>query len=157
MVVMPAEDQVFSLLQEGLICAAYVPFIFILLFRHNKDDRDIAELENYIIYLLEEAVKKSVPTEQRINVIFDLTGFSFQCMDYEAVKLLVSILQTQYPEILGIAYVVNAPWVFNACWAIIRLWLDPVTQAKVSFVDDDHIREIMSYTNVPSEFATIEE
>ncbi len=114
-------------------------------------------MENYIIYLLEEAVKNSVPTEQRINVIFDLTGFSFQCMDYEAVKLLVSILQTQYPEILGIAYVVNAPWVFNACWAIIRLWLDPVTQAKVSFVDDDHIREIMSYTDVPGDFANIEE
>jgi hypothetical protein len=119
------------------------PGLYCFAVRHNKHDRDMAEIENYIIYNLEWALKQSDPTEHRIIVIFDLSGFSFQCMDYEALKLLIDILQTQYPEILGVAYVVNAPWVFNACWSIIGLWLDPVTKAKVSFVDDAHIREIM--------------
>lgn len=50
------------------------------------------------------------------------------------------------------AYVVNAPFLFWACWAIIRPWLDPVTAAKASFVkkeelvdviDDIHIHEQM--------------
>lgn len=107
------------------------------------------QLENLIIYSLEKALKMSVPNEQRIIVIFDLSGFSMQCMDYEAVRLLVDILQTQYPEILGVAYVVNAPWVFNACWSIIKLWLDPVTTEKVSFVDEAHIREMMRDSEIP--------
>ena len=110
----------------------------------------MVEIENYIIYNLESALKQSDPTEHRIIVIFDLSGFSFSCMDYEALKLLIDILQTQYPEILGVAYVVNAPWVFNACWSIISLWLDPVTKAKVSFVNDDHIREIMTGSEIPA-------
>lgn len=110
----------------------------------------MVEIENYIIYSLEAALKQSVPTEHRIIVIFDLSGFSYSCMDYDAVKLLIDILQTQYPEILGVAYVVNAPWVFNACWAIISMWLDPVTKAKVSFVNEKHIREIMDGSEVPS-------
>lgn len=117
--------------------------------RHNKNDRDMEQIEKYIIYNLEEALKQSVPNEQRIIVIFDLSGFSFQCMDYEALKLLIDILQTQYPEILGVAYVVNAPWIFNACWSVISLWLDPVTKAKVSFVNEAHIREIMEGSEIP--------
>lgn len=71
----------------------------------------MVEIENYIIYNLEMAIKKAVPNQHRILVIFDLSGFSLKCMDYEALKLLIDILQTQYPEILGVAYVVNAPWV----------------------------------------------
>lgn len=107
------------------------------------------QIESYIIYNLETALKQAVPNEQRIIVIFDLSGFSLQCMDYEALKLLIDILQTQYPEILGVAYVVNAPWIFNACWSVISMWLDPVTKAKVSFVDETHIREIMSGSEIP--------
>jgi hypothetical protein len=126
------------------------PGLFCFAVRHNKHDRDMVEIENLIIYNLEEALKNSDPTEHRIIVIFDLSGFSFQCMDYEAVKLLVDILQTHYPEILSVAYVVNAPWVFNACWAIISLWLDPVTKEKIRFVNQDHIHEIMEGSEIPA-------
>jgi hypothetical protein len=106
------------------------------------------------VYALEVALKKSVPTQQRIIVVFDLSGFSLQCMDYEAVKVLVEIFQTQYPDILGVAYIVNAPWLFNACWSIIRLWLDPVTQSKVNFVDANHIKEIIDEKDIPEGFGT---
>jgi hypothetical protein len=49
--------------------------------------------------------------------------------------------------------VVNAPWIFNACWAIIRVWLDPVTQEKVKFVYDSEIRELIDKNNIPDGFA----
>ncbi len=108
------------------------------------------------MYALELALKRSVPTKQRVIVIFDLSGFSLQCMDYEAVKLLVDIFQTHYPDILGVAYIVNAPWIFNACWAVIRLWLDPVTQAKINFVKAEYIYEVLDAGDVPEGFGKYE-
>ena len=29
---------------------------------------------------------------------------------------------------------VDAPFVFNACWTVIKPWLDPVTASKVTFL-----------------------
>ena len=37
-------------------------------------------------------------------------------MDYDVVKLLIDILQFNYPETLLTAYVMNAPFLFWACW-----------------------------------------
>ena len=93
-------------------------------------------------------------------------------MDYEVVKLLIDILQFNYPETLLTAYVMNAPFLFWACWvqddliliilllniiyhsfflffyfifsqAIIKLWLDPVTAKKVSFIKGHELKGII--------------
>ena len=37
-----------------------------------------------------------------------------------------------YPESVWRIYVVNTPFVFRACWAIVRPWIHPITQAKVN-------------------------
>lgn len=57
--------------------------------------------------------------------------------------------------VINVSYnsVVNAPWIFNACWAIIRVWLDPVTQEKVKFVYDSEIRELLDKNDLPDGFA----
>ena len=39
--------------------------------------------------------------------MFDLKDFSYKNMDFEAVKLLVTILQTHYEEILKHALIIN--------------------------------------------------
>jgi hypothetical protein len=39
--------------------------------------------------------------------VFDLKDFSYKNMDFEAVKLLVTILQTHYEEILKHALIIN--------------------------------------------------
>ena len=75
--------------------------------RHNKDDRSIVQVEKSIIYLIETALKLSKPDEEKIVVVFDLKDFSYKNMDFEAVKLLVTILQTHYEEILKHALIIN--------------------------------------------------
>lgn len=87
-----------------------------------------------IIYILELVLSKSIPTEQRIMICFDLSGFKLSCMDYDIVKLLISILEFNYPETLSSALIINAPFIFYACWAVIRPWLDPITASKVAFI-----------------------
>jgi hypothetical protein len=70
-------------------------------------------------------------------------------MDYEVVKMLINILQFNYPDILHHALVVNSPFLFSACWAIIRRWLDPVTAAKVLFVSNDQLPEHIPAEHIP--------
>jgi len=73
------------------------------------------------------------------------------CMDYEAVKVLVSIIQCNYPETLQYALVINAPTIFQACWYIIKRWVDPVTVAKIHFIKKEQIEEFFDQEVIPAD------
>ena len=92
------------------------------------------EVRNFIIYTIETALKSAKPDEEKITICFDLSNLALVNMDYEAVKMLINMLAFNYPEILYNALVVNAPFFFWACWAVIKPWIDPVTAAKVLFL-----------------------
>lgn len=115
------------------------PAIFIYAAKHDKNKRDLEQLKLLIIYTLEDILLKTNPHEERIVICFDLEGFSLNCMDYEVVKLLVNILQFNYPDTLHVALIINAPFLFSACWAIIKPWLDPVTAAKAQFIRKEEL------------------
>ncbi len=128
------------------------PSVFIHAGRHNKNERDIEEIRMLIIYTLEGLLKRTKPDEERMVICFDLSEFSFTCMDYEVLKLLVNILQYNYPETLNVALVINSPFIFSACWAIIRPWLDPVTAAKAHFIRKDQLLEYFEPSSLPEGF-----
>lgn len=130
------------------------PVVFVFARRHSAYDRDINEIRNFIIYLLERVLKESNPQEQRMLIVFDLAHFTMSCMDYEAVKLLISILQYHYPDTLAAAYIVNEPWIFGACWRIIKGWLDPVTAQKIHFCKTEKLTEAMDASVVPEDIGS---
>lgn len=130
------------------------PVVFVFARRHSAYDRDINEIRNFIIYTLERVLKESDPQEQRMLIVFDLAHFTMSCMDYEAVKLLISILQYHYPDTLAAAYIVNEPWIFGACWRIIRGWLDPVTAEKINFVSAEKLKDIMDASIIPEDIGS---
>lgn len=49
-------------------------------------------------------------------------------------KKIFDIGSTYYPETMFKIYLVNAPMVFRAIWAIIKPWLHPITVAKVNIL-----------------------
>lgn len=116
------------------------PAVFINAARHNKNDRDLEELKRLIIFTMETVLQMAQPHEERMVIVFDLSGFGMSCMDYDALKMLVNILSFNYPETLSVSYVVNAPFLFWGCWGLIKPWLDPVTAAKVQFVKQDNLK-----------------
>ncbi len=125
------------------------PAVFIFARKHNKNTRDIEQIKLLIIHTLETILKKAKPEEERIMICFDLSGFSYSCMDYEVVKLLVDILQYNYPDTLQGALIINSPFIFSACWAIIRPWLDPVTAAKAQFVNKEQLKDYFPIETIP--------
>ena len=115
---------------------------------HNKDKRDIQEIKKFIIYNIETAIKCTNPATEKLAIVFDLDQFGLYCMDYEAVKLLIEILQYNYPDTLDTALIINAPMLFSACWMVIKPWLDPVTAAKCKFIKKSELKD---YINILSE------
>jgi hypothetical protein len=126
------------------------PLIFIIVRNHHKDRRDIDEMKRYIIFTLEQAIKASNPEEEKMRIIFDMSNFGFSCMDYEVVKMLINILEFNYPETLHTAVLLSSPMLFSGCWMVISPWLDPVTRAKVSFIDKSKITEFVDESMIPA-------
>lgn len=119
------------------------PTIYTIIGKHDAYDREPKEVFKFIIYILDLMLKRAKPEDEQIVSVFDMTAFSMRNMDYECLKVFIDILQGFYPEILGQLYVCNAPFIFYACWAIIRLWLDPVTASKVRFINLDQLGEFI--------------
>ncbi|CAF3664066.1 unnamed protein product [Rotaria sordida] len=87
---------------------------------------------------------------ESVTVIFDMAGFSLKNMDYQHTQFLLNLLQNYYPESLGLALIVNAPWLFNSCWHIIKAWLDPVVESKIHFINNlDDLTKFIDLSNIP--------
>jgi len=66
--------------------------------------------------------------------IMDMTGFGVSMFNNRVkslVKLGSSIAQDYYPEQLGQLMIVNAPWVFQGIWAVVKGFIDEKTRKKI--------------------------
>ena len=127
------------------------PVVYVFARRHRTSDRDIAELYKFIVYQIEDALAYSLPHEERLVIVFDLARFTFDSMDYEAVKALIEVMQYNYPDSLHAILIVNEPWIFKACWVIIRGWLDPVTAGKVNFIPLASLSDFVAEEQMPED------
>lgn len=133
------------------------PLVSMIARRHDKNNRDISEVCNLIIHTLETAThrSRSRQNDEKIVILFDMSGFSTSVMDYEAVKVLINILLKNYPDILAASFIVNSPLLFSACWAIIRPWLDPVTAAKCVFLKPHQLVDYVDVAELPADIAGV--
>lgn len=125
------------------------PTIFAISHRHDKHDRVAEEVIMLTIWCLEKLRLAAKPDEERFVAVLDLGKFTMKCMDYDVVRQQIHILQTHYPDTLEALYVVDAPFIFNACWLIIKPWLDPVTASKVHFIKSHHLKDFMDEAIIP--------
>jgi len=56
------------------------------------------------------------------------------------------------PQRLGVAFMVNTPWVFSAFWNVIKPFLNEVTLAKVQFINGQaQFPKILEVVLLPSD------
>ena len=77
--------------------------------------------------------------------------FGTKHVDYDMVKMLSSILQVNYPDVLGQAYVCNAPTMFTAVWAVVKRFIDPVTASKMIMCSYKKLREYLDEDQILSD------
>jgi len=91
-------------------------------------------------------------TSEACNLLFDLTDFGLSNMDYGLVSTLLKVFTEYYPEILDIVLVVNSPWIFSACWNIIKRLMDEETASAIIFINREQIYEYIDISQLPEEY-----
>lgn len=52
-------------------------------------------------------------------------------------------MQDNYPETLGNMYIINAPFIFTAAWAIVKNFVDEKTQKKIQIVSSSYAKSTL--------------
>jgi hypothetical protein len=112
------------------------PIVYVSVRDHIKDQFPGEATEKLTVFTMETGRKILQPPNESVTVVFDMTDFSLKNMDYQHLKFLINLLQNHYPESFALGLIINAPWVFNGCWYIIRPWLDPVVESKIHFINN---------------------
>ncbi|CAF1014682.1 unnamed protein product [Adineta ricciae] len=112
------------------------PISYVSVKDHIKGQFPPESTEKVTVYTMETGRKLLRPPHESVTVIFDMTGFGLKNMDYSHLKFLINLLENYYPESFALGLIINAPWIFNGCWYIIKPWLDPVVESKIHFINN---------------------
>ncbi|KAG0263365.1 hypothetical protein BG011_008886 [Mortierella polycephala] len=90
----------------------------------------------HVVYHLEVALALMPEGTQNLCIIIDFAGSSMTKNPGVAVaREIIHVLGSHYPERLGKAYIIHAPWFFFPFYKLISPFIDPVTKDKINFVD----------------------
>lgn len=109
------------------------PICYIHVRKHFTSGQPQKSMQSYVIYVMESFRLLMMPPNDKVTLLFDLTGFGLKNMDWSCILFILKCLEAYFPESLGILYIHNAPWIFSGIWKILSPMLDPVVRAKVKF------------------------
>lgn len=112
------------------------PINYVSVKEHIKGQFPSESTEKLTVFTMETGIKLLKIPNESVTVIFDLNGFGLKNMDFQHVKFLIKLLENYYPESLSLGLIINAPWIFNRFWFIIKQWLDPNVQSKIHFLNN---------------------
>ena len=109
---------------------------------------------------MKESSKKCGVPVDKYDFIGDLAGFSFSCSaDFLShgvplLKKLAHEIEKCYPECAGPIILINAPYIVYGMYKAVKVFLDPVTAAKIEIHSDtptERLLEIMPADALPKE------
>ena len=103
---------------------------------HMENTKDEVNQMRHLVYNLERAIACTAHKSgrEKINLVIDYRGFRLRdAPPLSTSRHTLDILQKHYPERMYRAYVCNPPSVFKAFWAVIKVFVDPVTKNKICF------------------------
>ncbi|XP_042417896.1 SEC14 cytosolic factor-like isoform X2 [Zingiber officinale] len=85
--------------------------------------------------------------------VLDTTGLKLSALGHiKLLTLIATIDDLNYPEKTQTYYVVNAPYVFSACWKVVKPLLQERTRRKVQVLQGcgrDELLKVMDYNSLP--------
>ncbi|KAI9291979.1 CRAL/TRIO domain-containing protein, partial [Neoconidiobolus thromboides FSU 785] len=112
----------------------------------------------FTVFSIETAIKMLPNDMEKLTIIIDLRNYALKhSVSLSEAKEVLTILSSHYPERLGRAFIVDAPWVFSGFFKIISPLMDPVTKDKIRFcngkkIDDNHLSHFVPDWNLFKDF-----
>ncbi|KAG0343997.1 hypothetical protein BG004_004841 [Podila humilis] len=117
---------------------------------HHKSDQPAETIHRFTIYTMECGRTVLPLGAETVIVIFDLSNFGLDNMDWGFVRLFVQCFESYYPETLGVCVVHRAPFVFWGLWKLIQPLLDPVVATKFVFTrNNEELHKVVPRERLP--------
>ncbi|VAI91947.1 unnamed protein product [Triticum turgidum subsp. durum] len=114
--------------------------------------QDSLENEKLCAFLVEKALRNLPMGTDNILGIFDLRGFGVENGDLQFLKFLIDVFYYYYPKRLGEVLFVDAPFVFQPMWQLVKPLLKQYA-SLVRFCDAETVRkEYFTEETVPPDF-----
>nr|PNR48545.1 hypothetical protein PHYPA_013022 [Physcomitrium patens] len=131
---------------------------------------DLASVESYVQshiqineyrdrIILPNISNKKVRHVRSCVKIMDMTGLKLSAFSRLKTSIAIATVDDlNYPEKTDTYYIVNAPYVFSACWKAVKPMLQERTKRKVQVLKgngQDELLQVMDYATLPSFCKTI--
>ncbi|KAJ3110329.1 cytosolic factor, phosphatidylinositol/phosphatidylcholine transfer protein [Phlyctochytrium bullatum] len=121
------------------------------LFSVTTDERmlknHVYEYEKLVHYRLPACSKKYGRHLEQSCVIMDLKGVAISMFPsvFGLVKMVSSIAQNYYPEMLGKMFIINSPMLFTGVWTLVKPLLDEVTVNKIYILGSGYKDKLLEF------------
>jgi len=88
----------------------------------------------------------------KVSIVVNLADMISANFDLPFVKFLITVLEAYYPESMGVCLLLNAPFIFNGIWAIIKPLLDSVVASKIKFINQPQLLDYINADSLPKAF-----
>ncbi|XP_051125270.1 phosphatidylinositol/phosphatidylcholine transfer protein SFH1-like [Andrographis paniculata] len=103
--------------------------------------------------ILPAATKKHGKHVSKCIKVLDMTGLKLSALNQiKLVTIICSVDDLNYPEKTLSYYIVNAPYIFSACWKVVKPLLQERTRKKIDVLSgcgQDDLLKIMDYSALP--------
>lgn len=135
----PAE-KVYSL---GYSDKNVMPVIMIHVKNHVAAAQPAETMTKFVISAAETFRTLVVYPNDKVIVVFDMSGFGMRNMDWHSLMTVLKILEGYYPETLAKLYIYRAPWIFQGIWKAINPLLDPEIRNKINFCNKSNELDVI--------------
>ncbi|KAJ3692534.1 hypothetical protein LUZ60_012884 [Juncus effusus] len=130
------------------------PVLVVVASKHFPAKQDALENERLCVFLLEEALSRLPPGTGNILGIFDLRGFGLENGDFFFLKFMIDVFYYYYPKRLGQVLFVDAPFVFQPMWQLVKPLLKSYA-SLVRFCDAKTVtKEYFTQDTAPPDFTS---
>mmetsp|Transcript_14059 Transcript_14059/g.16009 ORF Transcript_14059/g.16009 Transcript_14059/m.16009 type:complete len:270 (-) Transcript_14059:102-911(-) len=125
-----------------------VVFIDVGNFYPKKLYKDSDEFVKLCAFFFEFNIRKLNPGVYHGVIIFDLKGFNYSehgsKLSMSLVRILIQIIQEQYPQRMRKIYITNPPFLFNALWNVLKVIIEKDLKEKIVVVKKmDMLKELI--------------
>lgn len=110
-----------------------MPVISIHVKNHIASAQSADTITKFVISCAETFRTLVTYPNDKVIILFDLSGFGMKNMDWHALTTILKILEAYYPETLAKLYIHRAPWIFQGIWKALAPMLDPKVREKINF------------------------
>jgi len=107
-----------------------------------KTEQDSVIAVRRSVYTIQRCIERLPLGCEKFSLIYDVDGVQFANMDINFTRMLLDIVQKQYPERMHRVFVINSNWVAMALWSTLSPLLDPVQREKIVFCSADFRKEL---------------